>query len=105
MRKQRFQMKGREYDALTGWCRVLTWRAGARKAIKRGYRRRLRKVLRRQMREVIDMNKTVVIDKREVAEVPCCNCGKPVRVTLPYSGDVLCDECMQGGSSYVLRKE
>lgn len=34
---------GDEYDALTGWRRVLHWRAGQRAAIKRRYRRRERR--------------------------------------------------------------
>jgi len=51
------------------------------------------------------MNEVVIIEKCEVAELPCCNCGKPVRVTLPYTGDVLCAKCMEGGSAYVLRKD
>ena len=51
------------------------------------------------------MNEVVTIEKREVAEVPCCNCGEPVRVPLPYAGDVLCAKCMEGDSAYVLRKD
>jgi len=46
----------------------------------------------------------VVEEKREVVTLPCCNCGKPVRVMIPYEGDVLCEECMGSGPMYVLRK-
>lgn len=35
---------GDEYDAFSGWRRVLTWRAGDRKKIKRRYNRRVRRV-------------------------------------------------------------
>ena len=47
----------------------------------------------------------VVIEKREMVELPCSVCGKLVSVILPYAGDILCEECMSGGSSYVLREE
>lgn len=40
---KRIPMKtGDEYDALTGWRKVLHWRAGERARIKRLYRRRER---------------------------------------------------------------
>ena len=35
---------GDEYDALTRWRKVLTWRAGERKKIKRRYNRRERRM-------------------------------------------------------------
>jgi hypothetical protein len=42
---QRIPMtSGDEFDAFTGWRRVLSWRAGERKAIKRRYNRRARRV-------------------------------------------------------------
>lgn len=34
---------GDEYDALTRWRRIMSWRAGDRKAIKRRYNRRVRR--------------------------------------------------------------
>lgn len=40
---------GDEYDALSRWAKVLYWRAGERKCIKRSYRRRERQWLRRQL--------------------------------------------------------
>lgn len=40
---------GDEYDALSRWAKVLYWRAGERKRIKRSYRRRERQWLRRQL--------------------------------------------------------
>lgn len=36
---------GDEFDALTGWRRVISFKAGERSRIKRGYRRRLRHAL------------------------------------------------------------
>ena len=47
----------------------------------------------------------VVIEKREMAELPCDVCGKPVSVMLPYKGDVLCLDCILRGRAYVLREE
>lgn len=41
---------GDEYDALTKWKRVCTWRAGDRAKIKRGYNRRVRRVARKETR-------------------------------------------------------
>jgi len=35
---------GDEQDALTGWRKVLSWRAGQRKKIKRRYNKRIRKL-------------------------------------------------------------
>lgn len=40
---------GDEYDALTGWRRLLHWRAGERAKVKRLYRRRERRVLNREV--------------------------------------------------------
>lgn len=40
-----------EYDALTKWHRVLYWKPGERKAIKRRYNRRVRRVTKQELRE------------------------------------------------------
>ncbi|GAB4438642.1 MAG: hypothetical protein Kow00120_06360 [Anaerolineae bacterium] len=40
-----------EYDALTRWRRYLRWRAGERKAVKRGYWRRARRMARAMCRQ------------------------------------------------------
>ena len=37
---------GDEYDAFTGWRKVLHWRSGQRKAIKKKFNRRERKFLK-----------------------------------------------------------
>ena len=37
---------GDEFDALTGWRRVITFKAGERNRIKRRYRRRLRHAMK-----------------------------------------------------------
>jgi hypothetical protein len=44
---------GDEYDALTGWRKVCKWKAGDRKAIKRGYRRRCRRVAKESISQDI----------------------------------------------------
>lgn len=38
---------GDEFDALTSWRRFFHWKAGDRKAIKRGYNRRVRRLGKR----------------------------------------------------------
>lgn len=38
-----------EQDALTGWRKVLSWKAGGRKLIKRKYNRRERRQVRRDL--------------------------------------------------------
>lgn len=42
---------GDEYDALTGWKRVHSFRAGQKSRIKRQYRRRLRAEAKRDLRD------------------------------------------------------
>lgn len=39
-----------------------------------------------------------VKQKREVASMACQGCGKPVTITTPYAGDILCAECLKGAS-------
>jgi len=49
MRKIRIPLKsGIEFDALTGWKKVLYWHPGQRKWVKRKYNKRLRKQLKRE---------------------------------------------------------
>ena len=45
---------GDEQDALTGWRRVIAWRPGQRKRIKRVYRRRVRAYVRKALRRGVD---------------------------------------------------
>ena len=66
MHEPRIQMKGREFDVLTDWVKVDTWRAGQRKAIKRQYRRRLRKVLRQRTREEGELHEEEASNARRV---------------------------------------
>lgn len=40
---------GDEYDAFSGWRRLLRWRAGQRRAIKQAHNQRLRKQARQAM--------------------------------------------------------
>ena len=42
-----------EYDALTGWRKVLYWQPGERKAAKRHYRKRVRQKTRQRLVEEI----------------------------------------------------
>jgi hypothetical protein len=35
----------------------------------------------------------------KIVEIPCQNCGEPVRVRLPFVGCVLCAKCMGGSGS------
>jgi len=44
---------GDEYDAMTGWRRLLHWRPGERKAIKRKYNRRVRREARCATRQEV----------------------------------------------------
>ena len=43
-------ISGSEYDALTGWRRLISFRPGERKAIKRKYNKRLRQWLKKEAR-------------------------------------------------------
>lgn len=48
----RIPMKGgAEFDALTGWRRLLCWKPGQRKAAKKSYARRLRRLLKREAKD------------------------------------------------------
>jgi len=48
--KRKIPMKtGDEYDAFTSWRKVLNWRAGERKHIKRRFNKKERKHLKRVM--------------------------------------------------------
>lgn len=52
MAKPQVPMKGfDEYDAFTGWRRVMHWQPGERARIKATYNRRVRRVIRRRIRE------------------------------------------------------
>lgn len=42
---------GDEYDALTGWRRVLSFKPGKRKRIKSAFRRRVRRIVRKILRQ------------------------------------------------------
>jgi hypothetical protein len=44
-------VSGDEQDALTGWRKVLKFRSGERKAIKRGYQRRVRRTMNEATRQ------------------------------------------------------
>lgn len=53
---KRIRMKaGYEYDAFTRWKKVLRWRAGERKKIKRLYNRRERRQSRQALRQRGDL--------------------------------------------------
>ena len=49
-----------------------------------------------------DAREIVVHVEKERKEIPCQGCGKPVMITVPYVGDVLCPECLKG-SSFTLK--
>lgn len=51
MTRPRIPLKGDEQDALTGWRHWLYWRAGERKAIKRGYNRRERRTVKQRIED------------------------------------------------------
>ena len=38
------------------------------------------------------------LTKRQLGEAACQNCGKLVRVLLPFTGCVFCSKCMQASS-------
>ena len=44
---------GDEYDALTGWRRILHWKPRERSRIKRNYRRRVRRTIGAAMRKML----------------------------------------------------
>ena len=44
-------------------------------------------------------------DKGEIVELPCQNCGKPVRVRLPFVGCVFCEKCISGMEYKDMRRE
>lgn len=48
MGRRQVLKSGDEYDAVTGWRRLLKWRPGERKAIKRKLNRRARKEAEKQ---------------------------------------------------------
>ena len=41
-----------------------------------------------------DAKNITVNIKREPTQVKCQGCGKEMTVMMPYTGDILCDECM-----------
>lgn len=47
---------GDEYDAFTGWRRVLSWKAGTLKYIKTKYRKRCRQAAKQAIKQEIEDN-------------------------------------------------
>ena len=58
---------GDEYDALTGWRRILYWKPRERSRIKRNYRRRVRRTISAAIRKMLGSMVfwTVVFDEDE----------------------------------------
>jgi len=44
------------------------------------------------------------MSKKEITQVPCQGCGKPIMVTLPFVGCPFCEKCNKQ-KSYVLGTE
>lgn len=51
-----------------------------------------------------DSKDVVVKQKVEPVQAKCQNCGKDMTIMSDYIGDILCPDCMKGGS-YTLVKD